>query len=185
MSSRAFLNSFMLCPRLRAKSGNFFAPKRTRTMRRMINKSGPPRFPIPNASIFITIFNWLVPCFYSPKRRIFFWNAIDGILRYLPMPRTGEDPHLRLVRSRRCSAPWLCGSLGFDAMSRFAPLQIPGKGRARILFVAGVKTAAFPDLQKLSGLPHSRRFLGKADRRQGVGQLQPFGLYNAYECSSQ
>jgi hypothetical protein len=58
MSSRAFLNSFMLCPKLRAKSGNFFAPKRTRTMRRIINRSGPPKFPIPNASIFITILNW-------------------------------------------------------------------------------------------------------------------------------
>ena len=65
MSSRAFLNSFMLCPRLRAKSGNFFAPKRTRTMRRIINRSGPPRFPIPNASIFITILNWLGLMFYS------------------------------------------------------------------------------------------------------------------------
>jgi hypothetical protein len=80
MSSRAFLNSFMLCPRLRAKSGNFFAPKRTRTMRRMINRSGPPsvlspkylvfqgqdtRFPIPNASIFITILNWAGRMLYS------------------------------------------------------------------------------------------------------------------------
>ncbi|MEA3205634.1 MAG: hypothetical protein QOG92_1313 [Verrucomicrobiota bacterium] len=67
MSSRAFLNSFMLCPRLRAKSGNFFAPKRTRTMRRIINRSGPPRFPIPNASIFITILNWLGLMFYSSR----------------------------------------------------------------------------------------------------------------------
>jgi hypothetical protein len=58
MSSRAFLNSFMLCPTLRAKSGNFFAPKRTRTMRRIINRSGPPRFPIPDASIFISNLNW-------------------------------------------------------------------------------------------------------------------------------
>ena len=67
MSSRALLNSFMLCPRLRAKSGNFFAPKRTRTMRRIINRSGPPRLPIPNASIFITILNWLGLMFYSSR----------------------------------------------------------------------------------------------------------------------
>jgi hypothetical protein len=65
MSSRAFLNSFMLCPRLRAKSGNFFAPNRTRTMRRMINRSGPPRFPIPNARIFIIIQYWSGPMIYS------------------------------------------------------------------------------------------------------------------------
>jgi hypothetical protein len=57
----------MLCPRLRAKSGNFFAPKRTRTMTRIINRSGPPRFPIPNASIFITILNWLGRSFYSSR----------------------------------------------------------------------------------------------------------------------
>jgi hypothetical protein len=67
MSSRAFRNSFMLCPRLRAKSGNFFAPKRTSTIRRIINRSGPPRFPIPNASVFITILNWLGLMFYSSR----------------------------------------------------------------------------------------------------------------------
>jgi len=52
-SSRAFLNSFMLCPMLRAKSGNFFAPKRTKTIKRTINRSGPARFPSPNARVFI------------------------------------------------------------------------------------------------------------------------------------
>jgi hypothetical protein len=76
ISSRAFLNSFMLCPKLRAKSGNFFAPKRTRTMRRMINRSGPARFPIPNARIFITILNWLGLILYSPEPEHILFNAI-------------------------------------------------------------------------------------------------------------
>src|ERR1700693_2722733 len=94
MSSRAFLNSFMLCPRLRAKSGNFFAPKRTRTMRRIINRSGPPRFPIPNASIFITILNWLGLMFYS-SRSAYICFKMHGSLLYdlKPMPRGGQDLH--------------------------------------------------------------------------------------------
>jgi hypothetical protein len=74
MSSRAFLNSFMLCPRLRAKSGNFFAPKRTRTMRRIINRSVPPRFPIPNASMFITILDWSGLMFYSSRSAYIVFN---------------------------------------------------------------------------------------------------------------
>ena len=77
MSSRALLNSFMLCPRLRAKSGNFFAPKRTRTMRRIINRSGPPRLPIPNASIFITILNWLSLMFYSSRSAYIYLTCTD------------------------------------------------------------------------------------------------------------
>jgi hypothetical protein len=80
MSSRALLNSFMLCPRLRAKSGNFFAPKRTRTMRRIINRSGPPRFPIPNASIFITILNWLGFMFYSSRSAYICFKMLGSLL---------------------------------------------------------------------------------------------------------
>ena len=94
MSSRAFLNSFMLCPRLRAKSGSFFAPKRTRTMRRMINKSGPPRFPIPNARVFITMLNRSGPMLYSPEPVHIFYimhRSLSTIWRQ--SRRTGEDPH--------------------------------------------------------------------------------------------
>ena len=74
MSSRAFLNSFMLCPRLRARSGNFFAPNRMSTIRRMINKSGPPKFPIPKAKIFISK------------------SVIIGVERYqLPLPAAWQN----------------------------------------------------------------------------------------------
>ena len=71
MSSRAFLNSFMLCPRLRARSGNFFAPNRMSTIRRMINKSGPPRFPIPKAKIFIFILNWSSSVIFQRTAKFF------------------------------------------------------------------------------------------------------------------
>jgi hypothetical protein len=94
MSSRAFLNSFMLCPRLRAKSGNFFAPKRTRTMRRMINRSGPPRFPIPNARIFITILNWSSPWFIPERRSNLVYNK-----RVLMI----STVQFQLLRHQRCT----------------------------------------------------------------------------------
>ena len=99
MSSRAFLNSFMLCPRLRAKSGNFFAPKRTRTIRRMINRSGPPRFPIPNARIFITILNWLSPMLYSPEPAHIFYimhRSLSTIWSPCPEPEKIRIAFVRL-----------------------------------------------------------------------------------------
>jgi hypothetical protein len=149
MSSRAFLNSFMLCPRLRAKSGNFFAPKRTRTMRRMINRSGPPRFPIPNARIFITILNWSGPMLYSPEPADILYimhRSLSPI--WSQSPRTGEDPH-RIWQGFHCAA--------LAQLLNSIPLQFLRREVCAHSFVAGFKTAAFPDLQKLSGLPHSRR----------------------------
>jgi hypothetical protein len=126
MSSRAFLNSFMLCPRLRAKSGNFFAPKRTRTMRRMINRSGPPRFPIPNARIFITILNWSGPMLYSPRTGEYsLYNAQIALYDLEPK-----------LANRRRSASHLVrlSLLGVGAITKFDPLAIPEKGRVRALF---------------------------------------------------
>ena len=101
MSSRAFLNSFMLCPRLRAKSGNFFAPKRTRTMRRIINRSGPPRFPIPSASIFITILNWLGLMFYSSRSAYIYFkmhgSLFFDLLAHAPSRTRSASPLVRLL----------------------------------------------------------------------------------------
>ncbi len=153
MSSRAFLNSFMLCPRLRAKSGNFFAPKRTRTMRRIINRSGPPRFPIPNASIFITILNWLSLMFYSSRSAIYVLKCTDRFslragAHATSRARAGSllvrlsclRPTVPLIRERRSPLMRLLSAISCGFMKR-----------------GGVKTAAFPDLKKLSGPPHSRR----------------------------
>ena len=109
MSSRALLNSFMLCPRLRAKSGNFFAPKRTRTMRSMIKRSGPPRFPIPNARIFITILNWSSPWFIPERRsnlvykKRAFMHSLE--LEYVLL-REAEDYNTRAWYSTGSTGPW-------------------------------------------------------------------------------
>jgi hypothetical protein len=81
----------MLCPRLRARSGNFFAPNRTSTMRRMINRSGPPRFPIPNARIFITILNSSEPTIYSREPPKSFPNK--------PMLMISVEPEDELFRA--------------------------------------------------------------------------------------
>jgi hypothetical protein len=149
MSSRAFLNSFMLCPRLRAKSGNFFAPKRTRTMRRMINRSGPPRLPIPNARIFITILNWSGPMLYSPRTGGYsLYNAQITLYDLEPKPANRRRSASHLVR---------LSLLGVGALLNSIPLQFRRRDVCAHSLVAGFKTAAFPDLQKLSGLPHSRR----------------------------
>jgi hypothetical protein len=112
----------MLCPRLRAKSGSFFAPKRTRTMRRMINRSGPPRFPIPNARIFITVLNWLGPMLYSPDRRIFLYNAQIALCDLEPKPAN---------RRRSASHMGRLSLLGVGAITKFGSLAIPGKNQAR------------------------------------------------------
>src|ERR1700676_3917110 len=131
MSSRAFLNSFMLCPRLRAKSGNFFAPKRTRTMRRIINRSGPPRFPIPNASIFITILNWSGLMFYSSRSAYIFFKMHGSLLYDLErMPRAGQDSHRLLVRlsllATGCT-PDKEALLAVNAITKFDLLRFMGR----------------------------------------------------------
>jgi hypothetical protein len=43
-------------------------------MRSMIKRSGPPRFPIPNARIFITILNWSSPWFIPERRSSLVYN---------------------------------------------------------------------------------------------------------------
>jgi hypothetical protein len=69
---RAFLNSFMLSPKIRARSGNFFAPNKTSTIKGMSNRSSPPRFSIPNARIFINFYrpNGLQPTIIPENSRI-------------------------------------------------------------------------------------------------------------------
>jgi hypothetical protein len=159
MSSRALLNSFMLCPRLRAKSGNFFAPKRTRTMRRIINRSGPPRLPIPNASIFITILNRLGLMFYSSRLAYICFKMLLSLLYDLePMPRCGQD-RIAFNKVSLLAAGFIPDkeARAFDANTKFDLLRFMGRDACAPLLVGGVKTAAFPDLQKLSGPPHSRR----------------------------
>jgi len=162
MSSRAFLNSFMLCPRLRAKSGNFFAPKRTRTMRRIINRSGPPRFPIPNASIFITILNWLNLMFYSSRSAyIYVLRCRDRCPTTWTPCREPDKIRIALGKVFHCLRPAVPpdkeASLAVDAIAKCDLLRFRGRDAMRALLVGGVKTAAFPDLQKLSGPPHSHR----------------------------
>src|ERR1700722_13461678 len=127
MSSRAFLNSFMLCPRLRAKSGNFFAPKRTRTMRRIINRSGPPRFPIPNASIFITILNWSGLMLYSSQSAYIFFKMHGSLLYDLePMPRAGQDSHRLSLLTAGCT-PDKEALLAVDGITKFDLLRFMGR----------------------------------------------------------
>jgi hypothetical protein len=41
------------------------------TIRRMINKSGPPRFPIPKAKIFIFILNWSSSVIFQRTAKFF------------------------------------------------------------------------------------------------------------------
>jgi hypothetical protein len=68
-------------------------------MRRIINRSGPPRFPIPNASIFITILNWSGLMFYSSRSAYIFFKMHGSLLYDLErMPRAGQDSHRLLVR---------------------------------------------------------------------------------------
>ena len=161
MSSRALLNAFMLCPRLRAKSGNFFAPKRTRTMRRIINRSGPPRFPIPNASIFITILNWLGLMFYS-SRSAYICFKMHGSLFSTSWSPCHEPNKSRIAFGKAFVFAAGCtpdkeASLAVDAITKCELLPLYGKRCRRALLAGGVKTAAFPDRQKLSGPPHLRR----------------------------
>jgi len=59
-------------------------------MRRMISRSGPPRFPIPNARIFITILNCRVPWFIPENRRILLYNK--------PMLMISVEPGDELLR---------------------------------------------------------------------------------------
>jgi hypothetical protein len=65
----------------------------------MINRSGPPRFPIPNARIFITILNWLGHMLYSPEPEHILIYCNRSLLYDLePMARIGEDPDRPIVR---------------------------------------------------------------------------------------
>ena len=133
MSSRALLNSFMLCPRLRAKSGNFFAPKRTRTMRRIINRSGPPRFPIPNASIFITILNWLGLMFYS-SRSAYICFKMHGSLFSTSWSPCHEPNKSRIAFGKAFVFAAGCtpdkeASLAVDAITKCDLLRFYGKRR--------------------------------------------------------
>jgi len=96
MSSRAFLNSFMLCPRHRARSGNFFAPNRMSTIRRMINKSGPPRFPIPKAKIFIFILNWSSSIIFQRTAKLFLMYRLLDPLGFVAF-KMGENMDAWLI----------------------------------------------------------------------------------------
>ena len=128
-------------------------------MRRIINRSGPPRFPIPNASIFITILNWLGLMFYSSRSAYICFKMHGSLLYDLePMPRAGQDLQSPLIRLLLLAAGCTLIKKRRSAVTRLLSSISCGLWRRmRALLVGGVKTAAFPDRQKLSGPPHSRR----------------------------
>ena len=62
-------------------------------MREVINKSGPPGFPIPNASIFTTIINWLGLAFYSSRSVYICFTRPDRFTTiWSPCPEPGKIP---------------------------------------------------------------------------------------------
>ena len=80
----------------------------------------------------------LTPCQEPEKIRIAFGKPFTALR--LASPR-------RLIKKRRSAWTQLLSSIPCNSREE----------AWRALFVAGFKTAAFPDLQKLSGLPHLRR----------------------------
>ena len=119
-------------------------------MRRMINRSGPPRFPIPNARIFITILNWSGPMLYSPEPAHIVYIMHRSLSTIWSQSR--EPEKIRIAFGKAFTARrWR------NYYYNSSPLQFLGRDVCAHSFVAGFKTAAFPDLQKLSGLPRSRR----------------------------
>jgi hypothetical protein len=100
-------------------------------MRRIINRSGPPRFPIPNASIFITILNWSGLMFYSSRSAYIFFKMHGSLLYDLePMPRAARDSHRLLVRLSRLTAgciPDKEALLAVDAITKFDLLRFMGR----------------------------------------------------------
>jgi hypothetical protein len=75
-------------------------------MRSMIKRSGPPRFPIPNARIFITILNWSSPWFIPERRSNLVYNK-----RVLMNSLGLEDELFRAVEDYNTRAVGLSGSV--------------------------------------------------------------------------